>query len=310
MKKSLIILSVIFTVMSVLSSCATNGGSLAERNVASYPSSLEKIDSAEYKFLLDPSLFANDRKAGYEKVWTAVKALAEANGYSITDSEDPYKEKFSTKEYFDTKNYDLRKLGFIIRKQSYYKDYKPTGKYKYTGKFANPSMDVVIAKNFTASDDFEHSTDIEENVSLDKHGNLKEYTDISQKIKSHDNYENTLSAYEAMYPSLAESGLPGDTPLIGYKAYSHSVVLGEMDINGTKVEMEMEVWANGQDDAPFVGEISYTLEFDDYLTSLDTIKRAEEFLVLEGKYLKEYVFPDFEKYNGSKVRVLMNLPVK
>ncbi len=299
----------LMAVLLVLGGCATNGGSLAERNVQTYKS-LDKIDSAEYKFLLDPSLFAGDRKAGYEKVWNAVKELAEANGYAVTDSEDPYKEKFSTKEYFDTENYDLRKLGFIIRKQSYYKDGKPTGKYKYTGKYANPDMDKVVAKNFTAAPGVKASMDIEENVSLDKHGNLKEYTDISQKIKTHDNYDNVLSAYEALYPKLSESGLPGDTPLIGYRAYSHSVVVGEMDINGTKVEMEMEVWAKGMDEDPIVGEISYTLEFDDYMTSLDSIKRAENFLVLEGKYLKDYVFPNFDKYNGSKVRVLMNLPVK
>lgn len=113
-----------------------------------------------------------------------------------------------------------------------------------------------------------------------------------------------------MYPKLAESGLPGDTPLIGYRAYSHSIVSGVMDINGQKVDMEMEVWANGIDDAPFVGEISFTLKIDDYTSSLDSIKRAENFLVLEGKNLSDLVFPNFSKFNGSKVRVLMNLPVK
>lgn len=83
-----------------------------------------------------------------------------------------------------------------------------------------------------------------------------------------------------------------------------------MDINGQKVDMEMEVWANGIDDAPFVGEISFTLKIDDYTSSLDSIKRAENFLVLEGKNLSDLVFPNFSKFNGSKVRVLMNLPVK
>jgi len=223
-----------------------------------------------------------------------VKSLAEANGYAITDSED----------------YALRNLGFIIRKQSYYKDYELTGKYKYTGKFADPSMDAVVAKDFTAAPGVDASMDIEENVSLDKHGNLKEYTDISQKIKNHEDYDNVLSAYVALFPKLAESGLPGNTPLIGYRAYSHSTVAGEMDINGQKVEMELEVWANGVDEAPFVGEISFTLEFDDYMSSVDSIKRAENFLVLEGENLGDLVFPNFSKFNGSKVRVLMNLPVK
>jgi len=239
-----------------------------------------------------------------------VKSLAEANGYAITDSEEMFKEKFSTKEYFDTEDYALRNLGFIIRKQSYYKDYELTGKYKYTGKFADPSMDAVVAKDFTAAPGVDASMDIEENVSLDKHGNLKEYTDISQKIKNHEDYDNVLSAYVALFPKLAESGLPGNTPLIGYRAYSHSTVAGEMDINGQKVEMELEVWANGVDEAPFVGEISFTLEFDDYMSSVDSIKRAENFLVLEGENLGDLVFPNFSKFNGSKVRVLMNLPVK
>jgi len=293
----------------MLNGDAVASGSLAENNISTY-ASLDKINSAEYKFLLDPQLFSEDRQVGYQQVWDAAKALAEENGYATTDNARPYKEKFSTKEYFDTKDYALRNRGYIIRKQSYYKDYKPTGKYKYTGKFANPSMDVVVAKDFTAASDLKASMDIEENVSLDAQGNLKEYTDISQKIKSHDNFENALHAYESMYPKLSDAGLPGDTPLIGYRAYSHSVVVGEMDINGNQVEIEVEVWAKGQDDAPFVGEISYTLEFDDYMKSVESIKKAEAFLVLEGQQMQALVFPNFSKFNGSKVRVLMNLPVE
>ncbi len=296
-------------VLIVLAGCATAGGSLVEKNLGTYQS-LDKVDSAEYKFLLDPALFAASRKAGYEKVWTAVKALAEANGYAVTDAEDPYKEKFATKEYFDTKNYELRNDGFIIRKQSYYKNGEPTGKYKYTGKYANPDIDKVVAANFTAAPDVKASMDIEENISLDRHNNFKEYTDISQKVKTRENFDNVLSAYIAIYPQLADSGLSPDTPLIGYKAYSHSVELGEMDINGQKVVMEMATWGFSADEAPFAGEISYTLEIDDYAASMEQIKRAEDFLALMGKNLGDFVYPNFEKYNGSKVRILMNLPVK
>ncbi len=309
MKKLWYVLFLLPVALLFLGSCATTGGSLVEKNVKTF-SHLDKVNSAEYKFLLDPALFAKSRKAGYEKVWTFVKALAEKNGYAVADSEDPYKEKFATKEYFDTKDYDLRNLGFIIRKKSYYKNGKPTGKIKYTGKFASKSIDKVVAENFTAAPGVKASMDIEENVSLDKYDHLKEYTDVSQKIKTKENYPNVLSSYTALYPKLADSGLPGNTPLIGYKAYSHTVVVGTMDINGQKVEMDMATWAHGQDDAPFVGEISYTLEIDNYLASVDQIKRAEDFLVLLGKNGKDLVFPNFSKYNGSKVRVLMNLPVK
>ncbi len=171
-------------------------------------------------------------------------------------------------------------------------------------------MDKVVAENFTAAPGVKASMDIEENESLDQYGHLKEYTDISQKVKSKKNFDDVLSAYEALYPSLEKSGLPGDTPLIGYKASSYGVVPGVMDINGTKVDMEMEVWTHGPGQPPFVGEISYTLEFDNYMEAVDSMKRAENFLKLEGKNLGKMVFPDFSKFNGSKVRVLMNLPVK
>ena len=284
--------------------------SVYEYNLQKYRP-LAQVNSSEYKFLLNPAFFANRRIEGYKKVWERVKSIAMKNGYKIEEAEDPFKEKLSTKEYMDTSKYTIRKKGYVIRRAEKYKSGKPSGKYKYTGKFISRDLYKVLASDFSVAPGIKHSTEIEDNVSLDKNGNFKHYFEIAQKIKSKKKLGYRLKDYGKFYPKLLKIGLSPDTPLRGKKAYSYKVEPGKLVLDDkSKVEIEIEVWTHKENGRPFVAECSYTLEIPDYYSMGKTIKRAENFLKLLGQNASDLVFPNFDRYNGSKVRVLLNMPVR
>ncbi len=310
MKKFVLVF--LLTFATLLLGAESNSGSFSVTlsNLEKYES-LSFVNSTEYKFLVNPAFFVKSRKAGYAKVWKVVKSIAENSGYAVVEARQPYKEELSTKEYMDTPDFKLRKMGYVLRRQEKYKNGKPSGKYKYTGKYISTDLSKILGSDFGAALGVKYSSKIEDNVSLTAANNFKDYFELAIKVKSKKNLGYKLKDYAQFYPKMLNLGLSGDTELVGKKVYSYTTAPGEIVFGKrAKVEVEIEVWTRKKNGKPFVIDCSYTLKTKNYSEMVDALIKAEGFLKKLGEEASNLKFPDFERYKGSKVRVLLNLPVR
>ncbi len=304
---SLISVTLVFVLLLSLTVFAEDF--LYKQNIEKYKP-LKYVISREYKFLLDPALFSKSREDGYKIVWKKVKQIAKQNGYEISDAKNPFKESMSTKEYMDTEDFAFRKMGYVLRVQTKYKKGKISS-YKFTAKYISTNLYKVIASDLKVKNGIKASYEIEENVSPKEEGGLKSYYEIAWKVKSKENIGNTVENWASIYPLIGKLGFPCNLKLAGKKAYSFKVTPGELAISkDVKVEIEIEVWSRGKNESPIVGECSFTMDVPNYYTMGEALERAENFLMLMKKEMGNMMFPDYYKWNGSKVRVLLNLPVK
>ena len=79
------------------------------------------LTSSEYKLLLNPEKF-DDYKQGFENYWKIIQDVAEENNVPVLVSENPLKESHKNIGFFDTKNLDLRKNGYMIRRKLKFKN--------------------------------------------------------------------------------------------------------------------------------------------------------------------------------------------
>ncbi len=309
-RRSLLVVSLILVFLFGISVFAFGNGYLYEKNIEGYKP-LKYVISREYKFLLDPAPFTEDKVGGFRKVWDRVKKIAINGGYKVEESEDPFKESISTKEYMDTEDFALRKLGYVLRVQQKFKKGKPSSSFKFTAKYISTNLYKVIASDLRVKEGIKASSEIEENVSPKKESGLKSYYETAWKVKSKKPIENTIGAWASLYPLIGEIGFSSDMRLSGQKAYSFKATPGKVVFpDGTEVEIEIEVWARSMDGKPIVAECSYTMDVPDYYGMKEALSYGEDFLSLLKEKMGDLEFPDYYKWNGSKVRVLLNLPIK
>ena len=300
---------ILLLVLGLFSTFGSASQYLYKVNMENYKP-LKYVNSREYKFLLDPTLFSKSREEGYKLIWSKVKEIAKEEGFEVKEAEKPFKEKMSTKTYMDTEDFALRKIGYVLRAQQKYKKGKPSS-FKFTAKYISTNLYKVITSDLKVKNGIKASSELEENVSPTKDGNLKSYYETAWKVKSKKGIGNTIGDWAALYPLVGKLGFPSDMKLSGKTAYSFGVVPGEVVLaNGLKVEIEIEVWARSMDGAPIVAECSYTMDVPDYYNMKEELKSAEDLLLAFRSKMGDLEFPEYYKWNGSKVRVLLNLPVK
>ena len=303
----------------VAENSAKAGQPLFARHIAKW-GSLQKVGGREYKFLVNPKLFSDggkkDRKKRYRIIWEKLKKSAQEHGFKIKDrKKKPYKESKRTREYFDTADFKLRKQGYVIRISTKYKKNKP--KYPFTLTVKEGSrrdFHRVLNSTISFSGTHKGKTEIEENVSFAPDGGLRSSLEISKKIKLEpdDLGDMTLGDFGKVVPRLLKLGIPAQTKLRRHSAYSMKIKLGKVTLgDGVKAGIELEVWLKNKGELPFVGEISYTVETDDYAGTAATHIQAEKFMKsVIGQVGRDIGFPNGTKWGGSKTRMLLNLPVR
>jgi hypothetical protein len=285
---------------------------LWERNVAKWQP-LRQITSREFKFLVDPKVFAGGREAGFKAVWEKVKAAAVKNGFKTTDGKKGLKEALSTKEYFDTPDFKLRKAGFVIRVSTKYADGKPVYPFTLTVKELSPdNLYRILGSKLEVAKGFKFEAGNEENISISANGVLNGYIESAWevKLKPEDIGARTLGDFGRLFPALLAAGLPADTRLQPKTAFGYKVVPGTLHLDGgVDVDLEMEGWAVTADSPIYLGEVSFSLETPDYYAMAKTHASAERFLqVCLGREAAELKLANGERWAGSKVLFLLNLP--
>lgn len=289
-----------------------SAGPLWERNVVKWRP-LREIVSREFKFLVDPKFFAGGREAGFKAVWEKVKAAAAKEGFTLTDGKKGLKEAASTKEYFDTPDFKLRKAGYIIRVSTKYAEGKPVYPFTMTVKELSPdNLYRILGSKLAIAKGYKVVSGNEENISISADGSLNGYIESAWevKLKPEDIGARTVGDFGKIFPALLDAGLPADTKLQPKGAFAYKVVPGTLHLDGgVDVEIEMEGWAATADGPIYLGEVSFSLETPDYYAMAKTHASAERFLqVCLGKDAAELKLANGERWAGSKVLFLLNLP--
>ncbi len=100
--------------------------------------------------------------------------------------------------------------------------------------------------------------------------------------------------------------------MIPKTAFGYKVAPGKLYLaDGTEVEIEMETWSATPEGPVYVGEISFGLDTPDFYRMAEVHASAERFLQRTlGQGVGDLSFPDSPSWLGSKVRVLLNLPLE
>ena len=273
---------------------------------------INKLNSSEYKLLLNNEKF-DDYEAGFKNYWSIVKTVANNNNIPVLENENPYELKHKEVSFFDTKNLDLRKSGFLIRQKVGYKDdhKKPGFEFGVKYRGSNPkdalSVDLTLAEGYTPKyDKIELESDVVYNA-ISNGGRDIKYS-VSNSIKLDRAPEMTLGAFVKIYPALGALDVSPSTSLhlvAGVSADEWMVVPGKLDFgDGLFGRVDMTIWIvqteNGEVripefsfDHPFLENREYSKEAMARCTDfIDKLQKFEPNLVVPGALKAAFLFGD------------------
>ena len=273
---------------------------------------INKLNSSEYKLLLNSEKF-DDYEAGFKNYWSIVKTVANNNNIPVLENENPYKLKHKEVSFFDTKNLDLRKSGFLIRQKVSYKDdhKKPGFEFGVKYRGSNPkdalSVDLTLAEGYTPKyDKIELESDVVYNA-ISNGGRDIKYS-VSNSIKLEKSPEMTLGAFVKIYPALGALDVSPSTSLhlvAGVSADEWMVIPGRLDFgDGLFGRVDMTIWIvkteNGElripefsFDHPFLEDREYNKEAMRRCTDfIDKLQKFESSWVVPGALKAAFLFGD------------------
>ena len=262
---------------------------------------INKLNSSEYKLLLNNEKFG-DYETGFKNYWSIVKTVANNNNIPVLENENPYELKHKEVSFFDTKNLDLRKSGFLIRQKVGYKDdhKKPGFEFGVKYRQSNPkdalSIDLTLAQGYTPKyDKIELESDVVYNAISNGERDIK-YS-VSNSIKLDRAPEMTLGSFTKIYPSLGALDLSPSASLHlvgGVSADEWMVVPGKLDFgDGLFGRVDMTIWIiqteNGELRIP---EFSFDHPFlEDREYNKEAMRRCTNFIDELQKFQPDWVVP-------------------
>jgi uncharacterized protein YcfL len=271
-----------------------------------------KLNSSEYKLLLNSEKF-DDYEASFKNYWSIVKTVANNNNVPVLENENPYELKHKEVSFFDTKNLDLRKSGFLIRQKVGYKDdhKKPGFEFGVKYRGSNPkdalSVDLTLAEGYTPKyDKIELESDVVYNA-ISNGGRDIKYS-VSNSIKLEKSPEMTLGAFVEIYPALGAIDVSPSTSLhlvAGVSADEWMVIPGRLDFgDGLFGRVDMTIWIvqteNGElripefsFDHPFLEDREYNKEAMMRCTNfIDELQKFQPDWVAPGALKAAFLFGD------------------
>jgi hypothetical protein len=273
---------------------------------------INKLNSSEYKLLLNNEKF-DDYEAGFKNYWSIVKTVANNNNVPVLENENPYELKHKEVSFFDTKNMDLRKSGFLIRQKVGYKDdhKKPGFEFGVKYRGSNPkdalSVDLTLAEGYTPKyNKIELESDVVYNA-ISNGGRDIKYS-VSNSIKLEKSPEMTLGAFVEIYPALGAIDVSPSTSLhlvAGVSADEWMVIPGRLDFgDGLFGRVDMTIWIvqteNGElripefsFDHPFLEDREYNKEAMMRCTNfIDELQKFQPDWVAPGALKAAFLFGD------------------
>lgn len=244
MKKILFYL--FLSIVLVFTGCNSNK---QEKN-ESANQALKKLNSSEYKLLLNPEKF-DDYKSAIEKYWLIVQEVAKNEGIPVIPSEEPLKYKHKQISFFDTPGFELRKAGFLLRQKAKYKDGELKPGYEYGLKYRQNKPEDALSVDLSLSVDqtskfgeIELESDI---VYYSAASGAEETTySVSNSVDVDTQHAMKLSTFAALFPVLGKLGIAPDTELKkvgGISPDEWMIAPGKLDFgDGLQGRMDITIW--------------------------------------------------------------------
>ncbi|TIC81347.1 hypothetical protein [Crenobacter intestini] len=269
-----------------------------------------EVSGAEYKFQLDGKYCA-DPAQDFKKVWAVIRGEAEKAGFPAGDVKK-LKLRQGTKDYLDTPADALKHAGFIIRVNTRYEDGIAENPLRVSVKTSGKDAAFVLGTSlFTLGTKGKISA--EDNPSLGQDGVMVSNVEKGVDLKlAPSQFEGmTLGEFARYVPDLKKSGLPGNTKLEATRAYYRSATVGKITLGMGEAEAKLEAWSRTADGAPMLCEFSYGYEDVDYFKTPELVEAGDAFYrkVVLSPVVREMQLPGFEKFGGSKTRLLRSQPL-
>ena len=208
------------------------------------------LNSSEYKLLLNPEKF-DDFESGFENYWKIVQEVAALEGIAVKTSDQPLKLKQKQVSFFDTKNLDLHKSGFLLRMRTKYKKGKETPGNEFTLKYVRPTAEEALAIDLTLGegykpkdDEIELESDIVYFTAPD--GKPKTIYTLANSTVIEKQPDMTIATFSAIFPILNKLEVPATTEIIkvaGLSAMQWKISPGEIDFGDKLIaEMDITIW--------------------------------------------------------------------
>jgi len=208
------------------------------------------LNSSEYKLLLNPVTFGNYND-GFEKYWSVVKEIAIEEDIPIIENDNPLKPSLKHIGFFDTKNMDLRKNGYMLRRKIKFKNGKRKPGVEFSLKFRSIDPEIANIADVKTGDGFTPKHDeieLESDVvyySL-KNGTTETTYSIQNIIELDENPNLNIGEFTKIYPILATLNIPldkklkliADTEPVEYMVRPGKLDFGD-DLYG---RMDMTIW--------------------------------------------------------------------
>lgn len=211
---------------------------------------VDNLTSSEYKLLLNPVKFI-DYNQGFENYWKIIQETAAEQNIPIIKTENPLKQGLRHIGFFDTKNMDLQKNGYVLRRRISFKNGEQKPGIEFTLKFRNSDSqitngaDVKVGEGYTPKDE---QIELESDIIYYSIANNKAETtfSIQNSIVLDDYPQMTIGELSKIYPVLATLDIPLNDELrlvANNEPVEYKVKLGKLDFgNDLYGKMSIAVW--------------------------------------------------------------------
>ena len=265
------------------------------------------LNSHEHKLLLNANKFENTENA-FSEYWQIVKKIAIEQDLKVVEYENHLKQKHRIVNYYDTKNFDLRKKGFVIRKRTPLVGNKLDTTFTYTIKYINEDLNQTATMDLSLGDGYIPKDSIlvaEADIVNGKNADSKPTMLYSTGNSTYLNYEpgELLSDYAKIFPVLMTLDIDQSEKLLvvnGVEAKEYNIKPGLIDFgNNLFGEVGMSVREiNGLKIPEF--SFDHSLESWNEIPEKN-IKACEEFI----NHLQAYA-PDWYVTGKLKTEFIFN----
>lgn len=300
-------------VYGLASGIPTEAADLYQQNQSVWKGQTKEITGREYKILIDPAKTNPDMGAAFKDIWAKAKSVAAEMGITMTEREKkPFELSPTVKTFFDTPSLDLWKKGYLIRVTTNFKNGYPVSPMRIAVKSINGTFTKVLGAKLETKG-VAGKASAEDNVCIGKDGQLSGYVEkgVNFNLGRAELGEMNLAEFGAYVPELLKLGLPADTRLQAIPAFGVRCRPGFIKLDGLEqpLAVSMEAWSHTEGGAPFVYDFSFGYD-GDFSQQAVAHKAGEKLTLALYKKLGDSLgVQNAWRWNGSKVRMLLNQPL-
>lgn len=247
-------------------------------------------ETVEMKLLVDSSLL-QERSAGWQQLWSAVKKVAIARDIPITEAQQPFKEGCRSIQYLDTEDQRLARQHYILRKRiKLDKNGLPKKNCDIMLKFRVPEPAASFPAIFEAGSPQPYERDIVGNID-GRAGNNQAYISQSKSIKKIPVAELMRTAdyigYFPMLQNLLSGPATGLQPVHGCTVIEYKIVPGCLHFSSAQVPVTMSYWLDADTQTPIAAEISW----DCAAQPVVVLDAGQQFFTYFQHEMKDFLVP-------------------